>query len=59
MVMTIQDYLEETYAKGIIDHTLRCGITEMGQFTFYIHPMDQDGITEDFIVDENEVKPKE
>ena len=54
---SLQQYLLDNWDRKIVDHTLRAGLRENGQFHAYIHPDSQDGDTFDFIVEGNDITP--
>src|SRR5690348_13939610 len=56
---TLSKYLSENASKGIIDHVIRTvHSTGLGnEASFYIHPLNADGDTLDFTVQENSLVP--
>jgi hypothetical protein len=52
---TLEKYLKDALAMGIIDHKLRARINEDGDVMFYIHPDGKDGDTQDYMVEFNEL----
>ena len=50
---TLGEYLRADLARNICDYTLRARIAADGRLTFYIHPQDVDGDTQDYEVNEN------
>lgn len=52
---TLEKYLRDELARGIIDHQLRARINEEGVVVFYIHPAGKDGCTVDFSVKYNDL----
>jgi hypothetical protein len=57
MDKTLEKYLKDALARGVIDHTLRAGIDERGRVSFYIHPANTDGETRDYEVRNNLLRP--
>ena len=50
---TLEQYLRETYGKGIIDHQIRVSVDDKNRVTFYIHAQGHDSDTLDFEVKDN------
>lgn len=46
---TLETYLKETAAAGVIDHAVRAHVRPDGKVGFYIHPAHVDGPTVDFL----------
>lgn len=57
MKKTLEEYLLENYEKGIISHTLTCGVYLNSGTTFYIHATGKDSDTLDFQINGNELTP--
>lgn len=55
---TLDSYLKENFAKGVIDHAIRAHVDDEGWVTFYIHPLNVDGETLDFSVTANNLRCK-
>lgn len=55
--ITLEQYLELSAQRGVIDHNLRANVGQDGKVTFYIHPRDVDGNTLDYVVRGNELAP--
>ena len=53
--MTLEKYLKEYHGKGIVDHAIRFHVHIDGLVSFYIHPLNADGETLDFVVCENQL----
>ncbi|EIJ79144.1 hypothetical protein PB1_16344 [Bacillus methanolicus PB1] len=56
MTKNLEQYLKENLEKGVIDHAIRVTKDSLGTVTFYIHPVNADGDTLDFIVQGNKLK---
>lgn len=54
-IKTLEQYLAAAAAAGIIDHALRANVDVGGKVTFYIHPLNTDGETLDYVVRGNEL----
>lgn len=54
---TLDRYLTDNWARGVIDHVLRAHVNDKGVLTFYIHPQGVDGDTLDFLVEGNTLRP--
>lgn len=50
MKPTFEQYLSQSFAAGIIDHSLRVSSDDKGNLSFYIHPDGKDGETADFVL---------
>lgn len=55
--MTFEDYLRNCMTVGIIDFHIRPKADADGKISFYIHPANVNGDTEDFIVTGNQLTP--
>lgn len=53
---TLEGYLLQHRAWGIVDFHLRSVVGPEGEVDFYIHPQGKDGSTHDFTVDRNQLK---
>ena len=53
---TLEQYLKDAAATGVIDHSVRAQVTPQG-VTFYIHPAQTSGDTLDFKVLGNDLRP--
>lgn len=47
---TLERYLRDEAANGVIDHALRAEVLPDGRLYFYIHPANASGDTQDFTV---------
>jgi hypothetical protein len=56
--MTFEEYLKHCFENGIIDLSIRMNVNSNNQVTFYIHPSGKNGITKDYIVNENMLMSK-
>lgn len=57
MSQTLEQYLRDELANcGAIDFSLRASVTDK-RVTFYIHPSNRAGMTIDFVVDGNTLRP--
>lgn len=52
---TLESYLADCMARGLIDHALRASQDVDGNIRFYLHPLDADGATPQFQVAGNSV----
>lgn len=50
---TLESYLADCLARGLIDHALRASQDVDGQIRFYLHPLNADGATPQFVVTGN------
>lgn len=56
---TLQQYLEQNVAHGVIDFDLRANVdADTGEVTFYIHPEGKDGETLDWVTEGNQVRSR-
>jgi hypothetical protein len=55
--MTLEEYLQRSHDKGIIDHAVRATHQHHpnGNMVFYIHPMNTDGDTPSYRVSGNKL----
>ncbi len=54
---SLEQYLREAQADGVIDHSLRIHSDHDGKIIFYIHPANVSGQTCDYKVDGNVLQP--
>lgn len=54
---TLEAYLADCLARGLIDHALRASLDANGQVKFYLHPMGADGATPMFVIEGNQMRP--
>lgn len=52
---TLQQYLHDELARGVIDFRIRAHRAPTGVVRFYIHPAGVDGSTADFVVEGNQL----
>ena len=50
---TFEEYLQDSIAKGVIDHQIRAKATPAGRVSFYVHPVNMNADTLDFAVQNN------
>lgn len=55
---TLETYLRDSVARGMIDHHIRAHVTEDGTVGFYLHPIGFDGRTLDYEVFQDQLAPK-
>ncbi len=55
-MVTFEEYLTREAERGHIDHALRASISDEGRVTFYVHPMNADGDTRDYLVSGNSLR---
>lgn len=56
-VPTLEAYLAANLERGVIDHALRASLDINGKIRFYLHPINVDGATPQFLIEGNVLTP--